>query len=124
MGFIEWHQKYVRRFSASNIHLVLLGKAMILMILGTFFIQYLVAYVAPLFLFGILGMLPCWLNTWTTAIKKKKLNYNYILLDTLGKFFLLLVLGMVFAPYLWGLRWGVLGVGFLLTLPAWKEIMT
>lgn len=123
MGFIEWHARVVKKVSPSNISLTLIGKSLFFVVLGTFFIQNLVMYASALLLFGILLMVPLQLNVWRSVAKKHKANYNYLVLDALGKMCLLVLLGMVFAPFIWPFRWGLLIISIIITLPTLKELM-
>jgi len=124
MGSLEWHERVAKKISSSNLQLVLLGKGLIFLILGTFFVRELAPYLTALFLGGILLSLPHWLNAWGNGLKKKSLNYTYLLMDGFGKFALLVFTGAVFAPFLWPFRWGVVIIGFLIAIPAWKEILS
>ena len=87
MGFFEWHNRATNKLSSSNISLVLIGKSLIILILGTFFLQSLSPYTVPLLFLGFLCMLPTWLNMWASGLKKKQLNYSWMALDAVGKFF-------------------------------------
>lgn len=120
MGFLELHQKHMRKVKPKHLSLAMFGKALFVLILGSWFSIDLVALSYPLLALSAALILNYVVVQWTALNKKKPLAYGNHVLGVVGAFVLIFLFGLQ-SPQI-PFKLPLLVVGVLMTFPGVKDV--
>ena len=121
MAFFEWHEKVTKKVSGTNLKLVIAGKLLFWVALGSYFSAELSGYAYIFLVLGVLFSLYYSTTSFINYLKNQKIKYTGHISGFVGGLFLTLFLGISTPALPYPLYLIVLGI--LLGLPALGNIL-
>jgi len=94
MGFIQWHERTIKKITPRNFSLLFFGKILIILILGSMFSLDLVDYGYIMVALSTALLIHYFTIVFSTINNKKKITYGAHLFGSVGAFVLLFFFGI------------------------------